>query len=144
MSLLKVTLLCEQEHCTATHNWAPAKPSWSTQDHRAESLHPAGPRPRHVSETGTQRHFKSTLKYLNSFPILKFCYHSFMSEVSRPPRRFTEFGSCLSCVGCTDLTHTTAYKASKILTCNKLFISTKEHFKTSAFSDRFGRIQYRS
>lgn len=96
---------------------------WETQHHRAESLHPAGPR--HASETGTQRHLKSTSKYLHSFPIFKFCYHSFMSVVSWPPRRFTEFGSCLSCIGCTDLTHITSYKASKILSCNKLFISTK-------------------
>lgn len=56
---------------------------------------------------------------------LYFCYHSFMLVVSWPPRRFTEFGSSLSCIGCTDLTHITSYKASKILTCNKLFISTK-------------------
>lgn len=55
--------------------------------------------------------------YLNSL--------SFMSEASWPPRRFAEFESCLSCVGCTDLTHITRYKASKILTCNKLFISTE-------------------
>lgn len=42
-------------------------------------------------KTGTQRHLKSSSKYLHSFPIFKFCYHSFMSVVSWPPRRFTEF-----------------------------------------------------
>lgn len=108
------------------HSQLGTKPSRScAEKHRITelSLHPAAPR--HVSETGTHWHLKRTFKYLDSFPISKFHYHNFMSQVSWPPRRFTEFGSCLSCVDCTDLTHITCYKASKTLTCHKLFISTK-------------------
>lgn len=69
--------------------------------------------------------FKSTFQCSHSFPISKFHCHSFMLEVSWPPGRFTEFGSCFSCVVCTELTHIARYKASKTLTCNKLFISAK-------------------
>lgn len=89
---------------------------WGKTAPQSSEPHPAGPRL--VSETATQRHLKITSKYLHSFPLFKFCYLSFMLEVSWPLRMFTE-------VGYADLTHATSCKARKILTCNKLFISTK-------------------
>lgn len=120
----------------------PVKPSWSSgETHRVTELRVFTQQDLDMS---VKLELKSSLKALLSTRILSLCFNSIATVLCHGHQGVHwVWELSLSCVGC-ELTHITSYKASKILTCNKLFISTKECFKTSAFSDRFGRIQYRS